>query len=226
MAKGKKNGKSSSKKKVVSKYPPPVILKTWPGKLTDQEIEERHQRLLEESRDNYYSFVRVTQVDWKFHDFYIMIDQKTPIFALQHIISQIQHQGAILPTDVLVYKSLSYKSTSNIYKPYDFLQFTLDVTKFSRGNSPWPIGQPIFLNNQYSPNNVNYMHINYDIIPYMNTSVQKSLTDNIWDAGIFKNSIVMSLKDDSKKLPQILDKSQYFNASLDIRRVSMIKTKK
>jgi hypothetical protein len=189
-----KKGKSSNKKKVVSKYPPPIILKDWPGKLNEQEIEERHRKLLEESKDN-YSLIRISQVDWKFHDFYVMIDRKTPIFALQDLISQVQHLGAVLPSDVLIYKSLNDKSTTNVYKPYDTLQFTQIVSRFSRESSQWPIRQPIFLNNQYSTNGVQYLHINYDIIPYMNLNVQKTITEDLWDRSVFNNSLIMTFSD-------------------------------
>lgn len=224
MPKGKK-GKSSSKKKASSKYPPPVILKDWPGKLTEEEIKERHRELLDESKLD-YSLVRITQVDWEFHDFYLMIDRKAPILVLQQIISQVQHQGAVLPRDVLIYKSLNDKSTTNSYQPYDLLQFTENISRFARDKSPWPISQPIYLNNQYSPNGVQYLHINYDIIPYMNFNVQKTLTDDIWDRGVFKNCLVMSFSDHTKKQPQSERKSQQSNNVFDLRRVSMIKVKK
>jgi hypothetical protein len=225
MAGKKKDKKGKKKTTKVSKYPPPVILKDWPGKLTEQEIQDRHQALLEESKDN-YSLVRITQTDWKFHDFYVIIDQKTPILALQYMISQIQHLGAILPQDVLIFKSLNDKSTSNVYSPEDTLQFNQSVDRFSRYNSPWAIRQPIFLNNQYAINNLQYLHINYDVIPYMDIDVQKSLMDDIWDSSVFKNSLVMSFSDHVKKVPSTGLRSQQFNAAFDFRRLSMIKGKK
>ena len=212
MAKGKKVKSKSNTKKTVAKYPPPIILKTWPGKLTDQQVEERHQKLLQESINDCI-LLRIRQVDWKFHDFFIMIDIETTVFALQQIISQIQHQSAVLPSDVLIYKSTHDASVSDVYQPYDRLELSKDLTRISRGNSPWPIGQPIYVNNPNYQKDLNYLNLNYDILPFMNLNVQRSLTDQIWKPGVFNNSLVMTIND-------------YTNKSTKNRQQSMIQTKK
>ena len=120
----KKKGKTGKKDKAATsnlpKYPPPIIYKTWPGKIeSDEEFEEKAQDLRQQNatrQENELVTLRVRQFDWRFHDFMIVVPKNTNVLSLKTIIAQNQHLGAILPQDVILYKQVPIRKTIKTLK--------------------------------------------------------------------------------------------------------------
>ena len=116
MAKGKKKGKGSKKKagSTLPSYPPPVIYKTWPGKIADDQVFEEKVKSFRESIKQVIEkelvTLRIRQVDWKFHDFYLVLPKSSTIHSLRTRIANYQHNKSVLPHHIVLYRIPPEKS--------------------------------------------------------------------------------------------------------------------
>nr|KAJ3419770.1 hypothetical protein HK105_006529 [Polyrhizophydium stewartii] len=96
---GKKGGgKRKGKKKNAGDLPgqkfEPMPL-TWPGKVSDENLFSSMAREvraeLEAQQQDRHVCLRVRQLDWDFHDFFITLPKSATIYRLQHEIAKAQH---------------------------------------------------------------------------------------------------------------------------------------
>lgn len=102
-------GKKGSKKAVstLPKYPPPIVHKTWPGKIeSDEEFARKAEEIKLKNRqtiENELVTLRIRQFDWNFHDFYIVVPKSSTIYSLQCRIASNQHDNSVLAEDIILF---------------------------------------------------------------------------------------------------------------------------
>ncbi|KAL2911839.1 hypothetical protein HK105_208689 [Polyrhizophydium stewartii] len=115
---GKKGGgKRKGKKKNAGDLPgqkfEPMPL-TWPGKVSDENLFSSMAREvraeLEAQQQDRHVCLRVRQLDWDFHDFFITLPKSATIYRLQHEIAKAQHLLSVSPEDVIIYRKSPYEA--------------------------------------------------------------------------------------------------------------------
>ncbi|KAJ3251156.1 hypothetical protein HK104_007387, partial [Borealophlyctis nickersoniae] len=112
-AKGGKKSKKSTKRKSLADTTNPgsnglSIIGRWPGATDPETFAKRAASVRETIRSASVDVIvtlRVRQVDWDYHDFYVSLPKRSTVFTLQCIIAGAQHLGAVLPDDVVIYRT-------------------------------------------------------------------------------------------------------------------------
>ncbi|KAJ3211576.1 hypothetical protein HK099_007966 [Clydaea vesicula] len=104
--KGKKKSKSSKNDSNGSTQNEKLIPYSLTAAQEQQKVIDttRTVRNLKNRIENPLVDLRVRQVDWEFHDFFLTISRNATVVQLQYEIANAQHDGAVLPSDILLYK--------------------------------------------------------------------------------------------------------------------------
>ena len=110
---GKKSKKKDAKPDNTAKKFIPVPTH-WPGKISNENLFAAFAReMREDSNDkDQFKFVclRIKQIGWSFHDFFITLPKSATIMQLQNEIAKIQHVGSVAPEKIIIYKHLKSPS--------------------------------------------------------------------------------------------------------------------
>ncbi|KAJ8327079.1 hypothetical protein QVD99_005053 [Batrachochytrium dendrobatidis] len=102
-----KKSKKDTHESIQQKFEP--IPLTWPGKMSSVDlfsnIAIQAREAIQHKQFDLYVCLRIRQVDWEFHDFFITLPKNTTIYRLQHEIAKVQHLSAINPEDIMIYRS-------------------------------------------------------------------------------------------------------------------------
>ncbi|KAJ1329975.1 hypothetical protein BSLG_009867 [Batrachochytrium salamandrivorans] len=85
--------------------------KSWPGKISSKDLFasaafEAREKIDLEQKDMHVC-LRIRQLDWEYHDFFITLPKNSTIYRLQHEIAAAQHLSAVSPEDIVIYTSQS-----------------------------------------------------------------------------------------------------------------------
>ncbi|KAJ3318618.1 hypothetical protein HDV06_007143 [Boothiomyces sp. JEL0866] len=111
----------------------------WPGKISNEdlfnEFAQTVRKEISEKSENPLITLRVQQLGFIHHDFILTLTKNATIFHLQNEIARIQHDNAVLPSDILIFKHKVQTPSENL-KTMAQDEYSIGISKESICTDP------------------------------------------------------------------------------------------